>query len=113
MQPSPNKKKFRMPELNYIRAFLIICWRQGIKRDTRFQFWRQLFSIIWNNPGVFQTYIVNCAHLEHFIEYRQIVRNEIQAQLDKCLEVGDGQWAIGNEQWELGKLGREISQSKV
>ncbi len=86
MQPSPNKKKFRIPELKYIQAFLIICWRQGIKRNTRFQFWRQLFSIIWHNPGVFQSYIVNCAHLEHFTEYRQIVRDEIQAQLDKCLE---------------------------
>ncbi len=85
MKPAPHKKKFRIPELRYIRALLIICWRQGIKRNTRFQFWRQLLSIIWHNPRVFESYLVNCAHLEHFIEYRQIVRDEIEAQLTKVL----------------------------
>ncbi|GAB1541848.1 B12-binding domain-containing radical SAM protein [Scytonema sp. NUACC21] len=86
MKPKPHKKKFRIPQFKYIRALLIICWRQGIKRNTRFQFWRQLFSIIWHNPGVFESYFINCAHLEHFIEYREIVREEIEAQLKKCLE---------------------------
>ncbi len=81
MRPSPHKKKFRMPELMDIRGLLIMCWRQGFKRNTRFQFWRQLFSIIRHNPGVFEHYLTNCAHLEHFIEYRQIVRDEIEAQL--------------------------------
>lgn len=85
MKPSRNKKKFRMPELADIRALFIICWRQGIKRNTRFQFWRQLFSIIRHNPGVFETYLVNCAHIEHFIEYREIVRDQIEAQLDRYL----------------------------
>lgn len=81
MRPSPNKKKFRLPGLKDIRALLIICWRQGIKRKTRFQFWHQLFLIIRHNPGVFEHYIINCAHLEHFIDYRQIVRDEIAVQL--------------------------------
>jgi radical SAM superfamily enzyme YgiQ (UPF0313 family) len=81
MQPAPHKKKFRMPELADIRALLIICWRQGIKRNTRFQFWRQLFSIIRHNSGVFDQYLTNCAHIEHFMDYRQIVRDEIEAQL--------------------------------
>jgi radical SAM superfamily enzyme YgiQ (UPF0313 family) len=83
MKPTSHKKKFRIPEPIYIRALLIICWRQGIKRNTRFQFWRQLFSIIWHNPGVFKSYIINCAHLEHFLDYRQIVRDEIETQLTK------------------------------
>lgn len=85
MKPSPHKKKFRIPELRYIKALLIIFWRQGFKRDTRFQFWRQLFSILWHNPKVFESYLINCAHLEHFLEYRQIVRNEIESQLAKVL----------------------------
>jgi radical SAM superfamily enzyme YgiQ (UPF0313 family) len=85
MKPTPHKKKFRMPELADIRALLIICWRQGVKRKTRFQFWRQLFSIIRHNPGVFEHYLINCAHIEHFIEYRQIVRDEIEAQLAEYL----------------------------
>ena len=81
MRPTPHKKKFHMPELMEIRAVLIICWRQGLKRNTRFQFWRQLFSIIWHNPGVIERYLVNCAHIEHFMDYRQVVRDEIEDQL--------------------------------
>ena len=85
MRPTPHKKKFRMPEWTDIQGLLILCWRQGIKRQTRWQFWSQLFSIIRHNPGVFEPYLINCAHLEHFIEYRQIVRDEIEAQLSEYL----------------------------
>lgn len=85
MNPSPIKKKFKMPGLVDLRALMIICWRQGVKRDTRFQFWWQLRSIIQRNPGVFKHYLLNCAHLEHFIEYRQIVRDEITAQMAEHL----------------------------
>jgi radical SAM superfamily enzyme YgiQ (UPF0313 family) len=81
MRPSPNKSEFRLPALTDIRAMLTIFWRQGIKRDTRWQFWQQLFGIIGQNPGVFEHYLIACAHLEHFMDYRQIVKDEITAQL--------------------------------
>ncbi len=85
MKPTPHKKKFRMPELTDIRAMFIIFWRQGVKRNTRFQFWSQLFSILRHNPGVLESYLINCGLMEHFIEYRQIVRDEIETQLDQYL----------------------------
>lgn len=81
MTPSPNKKKFKLPGLTDIRAMLTICWRQGIQRSTRVQFWRQFFSILKRNPGVFKHYLTNCALLEHFLDYRTIVRAEITAKL--------------------------------
>ncbi|NET55527.1 MAG: DUF4070 domain-containing protein [Symploca sp. SIO2E6] len=81
MQPKPHKKKFQMLKLIEIRALLIIVWREGIKRKTRWQFWHQLFSILRHNPRVFTSYITNFAHLEHFLDYRQIVRDEIESQL--------------------------------
>jgi hypothetical protein len=81
MTPSPNKAKFKRPGLADIRAMLTICWRQGVKRSTRVQFWRQFFSILQRNPGVFKHYLTNCALLEHFIDYREIVRDEINAKL--------------------------------
>ncbi|HEY9606394.1 MAG TPA: B12-binding domain-containing radical SAM protein, partial [Allocoleopsis sp.] len=81
MKPTPHKKTFRMPELRDIRGLILLCWRQGFKRSTRFQFWRQLFSIARHNPGVFESYLINCAHLEHFLDYRQIVRDQIETQL--------------------------------
>lgn len=81
MQPTLHQKKFKMPELIEFRALLLICWRQGLKRNTRIQFWRQLVLIIWHNPSVLVPYLSNCALIEHFIEYRQIVRDEIETQV--------------------------------
>jgi radical SAM superfamily enzyme YgiQ (UPF0313 family) len=81
MKPRQHKKKFKLPALVDLRALWIIVWRQGIRRNTRWQFWWQLFSMLRRNPGVFKHYLVNCAHLEHFIEYREIVWNEISTQM--------------------------------
>jgi len=85
MKPAPHKVPFRMLELVEIRAVLTICWRQGVKRNTRFQFWRQLFSVIRRNPNVFVPYLSNCALIEHFLQYRQIVGDEIEGQLAEYL----------------------------
>ena len=79
---------FKMPEWVILRAFLIIIWRQGIKRQTRWKFWHHLFSIIKHNPKAFDLYLDTCAHIEHFMEYRQIVREEIESQLAEYLAQG-------------------------
>ncbi len=83
MQPHPHKRKFKVPGIADLRALFVICWRQGLKRNTRGQFWRQLYDIIRTNPGVFEHYLTNCAHLEHFMDYREIVRDEIEQQLSQ------------------------------
>ena len=70
-----------MPSWVDLRALAIVVWRQGFKRNTRWQFWHHLFSIIRHNPGVWEHYLTMCAHNEHFLEYRQIVKDEIEAQL--------------------------------
>lgn len=81
-KPLPHKKQYPdMLELVEIRALLIIFWRQGIKRSTRWQFWKQLFAIIQKNPGVFIHYLTSCAHIEHFLEYRQIIWEEVTAEM--------------------------------
>ena len=67
--------------LMVIRALLIICWRQGVVRSTRWQFWRNLWSMYKLNPGGVSSYLVTCAQIEHFLEYRGIVRREIGSQL--------------------------------
>lgn len=78
----------KMPELIVVKAFLTIIWRQGIKRETRWKFWHHLFSILKHNPKVFDHYLATCAHNEHFLEYRQIVRDQIEAQLAEYLAQG-------------------------
>jgi len=75
----------KLPALVDLKALLIVCWRQGVMRSTRWKFWHHLFSIMKNNPGVWEHYLSVCAHNEHFLEYRQIVRSEIEGQLTEYL----------------------------
>ncbi|MBD2058307.1 B12-binding domain-containing radical SAM protein [Oculatella sp. FACHB-28] len=77
------KPPAKLPSWIDLRALLTVCWRQGIKRDTRWMFWHHLFGILKHNPGVFEHYLAVCAHNEHFLEYRQIVKDEIEAQLQE------------------------------
>ncbi len=86
-----------------VKALLIVIWRQGIKRETRWKFWHHLFNIIKHNPKVADRYLATCAHNEHFLEYRQIVREQIESQLAEHLALSpekpyDGTKAISDEQ---------------
>jgi radical SAM superfamily enzyme YgiQ (UPF0313 family) len=78
----------KIPEWVSIKALLIIIWRQGFKRETRWKFWHHLFNVLKKNPKVLEQYISTCAHNEHFIEYRQIVREQIESQLEVYLSQG-------------------------
>lgn len=71
------------PEINWIilRAFLIVVWRQGIKRKTRLRFWINLAIMLWRYPAATANYVSVCAQAEHFLEFRQIVRDNIESQL--------------------------------
>ncbi len=69
-----------------IRALLTICWRQGIIRKTRWQSWRNLWGMYRHNPGGVSSYLAVCAQIQHFLEYRQIVSDEIRVQVDEFLE---------------------------
>jgi radical SAM superfamily enzyme YgiQ (UPF0313 family) len=64
-----------------IRALLTMCWRQGVKRDTRWKYWHHLFSLLRRNPRVVGHYICVSAHIEHFLWYRQETRHKIEALL--------------------------------
>ena len=79
--PARVRSSFKLPELAVIRALLIVCWRQGLKRSTRWAFWHHLVHILLANPRVAEQYLAVCAHNEHFMEYRDIVRLQIETQL--------------------------------
>ncbi|MCJ8279704.1 MAG: DUF4070 domain-containing protein [Rivularia sp. ALOHA_DT_140] len=82
------KAPSKMPEWIVIKALTTVIWRQGIKRETRWKFWHHLFSILKHNPAVLEHYLSSCAHNEHFLEYRQIVREQIESQLEDYLAQG-------------------------
>ncbi len=64
-----------------VRALAKVCWRQGVLRATRWKFWINMVDILLNNPKVWAEYMAVCAHNEHFLHYRQIIRSQIEAQL--------------------------------
>jgi radical SAM superfamily enzyme YgiQ (UPF0313 family) len=64
-----------------LRALFIICWRQGIVRETRSSFWIYLWNMYRHNPGGVVSYLTVCAQIEHFLDYRQVVREQIEHQL--------------------------------
>jgi radical SAM superfamily enzyme YgiQ (UPF0313 family) len=91
----------KLPSFIDIKALAIVIWRQGVKRDTRWRFWHHLFGIIRHNPAVFEHYLTLCAHNEHFMEYRQIVRDEIEAQLAEYLSQDYQRQAVVEKQEAL------------
>lgn len=64
-----------------IRALALLLWKQGIVARTRFLFWRNLIQVLIKKPRQLEIYLTLCAYLEHFTEYRFIVREQINTQL--------------------------------
>ncbi|NEO28424.1 MAG: DUF4070 domain-containing protein, partial [Kamptonema sp. SIO4C4] len=72
-------------DLQSLRALGILLWRQGIKRKTRFTFWWYLLQMLLHHREVILSYLTVCAHGEHFIEYRGLVKQNIEQQLAQYL----------------------------
>ncbi|MCY7391283.1 MAG: DUF4070 domain-containing protein, partial [Leptolyngbyaceae cyanobacterium CAN_BIN12] len=84
----PDKGKVAQKKIDRValRAIAIIFWRQGFVRDTRWMFWRYLWGMYRHNRGGLSSYLSTCAQIEHFVEYREIVRREIEAQVVEFLQ---------------------------
>ncbi|WP_040857346.1 DUF4070 domain-containing protein [Thiorhodovibrio frisius] len=80
--PDRRKKKAPKPrDPDAWRALLIVIWRQGVKRKTRFAFWQHLLWMARNNRGGLGSYLGLCSYIEHFLPYRELVKVQIQTQL--------------------------------
>jgi radical SAM superfamily enzyme YgiQ (UPF0313 family) len=75
-----NTKSLR-PSWKTIRALGLILWKQGIVAQTRGLFWRNLIQVLVKKPRQIEIYLTLCAYLEHFTEYRFIVKEQINTQL--------------------------------
>ena len=71
----------KRPSWKTIRALGLLLWKQGVIAKTRFLFWRNLVQVLIKKPRQFEIYMTMCAFLEHFTEYRFIVREQINTQL--------------------------------
>ncbi|PZD73435.1 Hopanoid C-2 methylase [Acaryochloris thomasi RCC1774] len=81
-----HKTASRKPDLVTIKAIATICWRQGVLRKTRWKFWPYLFNMMRLKPKNWQLYLTICALGEHFLEYRQLVRSQIEEQLAEYVQ---------------------------
>ena len=81
--PQKSTKTVGSPDINWVnlRALFIILWRQGVARSTRWYFWLNLFNMARRYPEMVTNYLAVCAQAEHFIEFRQIVKDQIEQQL--------------------------------
>jgi radical SAM superfamily enzyme YgiQ (UPF0313 family) len=77
-----------------VKGLFTLIWRQGFKRKTRWKFWQHLFSIWRHKPRLLGKFIATCAYGEHFLEYRQVVRDQIEAQLRHYLALKDEAHAV-------------------
>jgi radical SAM superfamily enzyme YgiQ (UPF0313 family) len=64
-----------------LRGLLILCWRQGVVRETRWRFWIHLVQIALLHPQVLNDYLWLLMLNEHFIDYQACVRDQVQQQL--------------------------------
>lgn len=84
--PKKERKAKRPFEWQFVKAALVVFWRQGVVRETRWTFWPYLFKMIRHNSGGVMSYLNICAQNEHFLEYRQLVKDTIEEQLAAYLE---------------------------
>ncbi len=80
-EPKTNSIGRKLVDWKTMRALFILCWYQGVMRETRWTFWRYLWNILRHKPRVLDHYLVVCGQVEHFYEYRQIVKDQIEQQL--------------------------------
>jgi radical SAM superfamily enzyme YgiQ (UPF0313 family) len=64
-----------------LRGLFTLIWRQGVRRDTRWLFWRQLLALAWCQPEILDTYLWLLMLNEHFLDYQQPMTEQIEAQL--------------------------------
>ena len=88
---NPARRKIKAPgpaDPATRRALFTVFWRQGVRRRTRWAFWRNLWRMYRHNRGGLASYLTLCAYIEHFLPYRERVKDEISAQLEAYHQQG-------------------------
>jgi radical SAM superfamily enzyme YgiQ (UPF0313 family) len=74
-------RRLRLLTPHELRLLTAICWRQGLLRSTRWQFWRQLGAIALHKPQLLYDYLVALGMGEHFFTFRHEVKATLEAQI--------------------------------
>ncbi len=62
-----------------LTGLLKLIWRQGVKADYRWQFWRQLVGIYQENPSRLRKYLHSCSMGENMFKIREELLKERRA----------------------------------
>jgi radical SAM superfamily enzyme YgiQ (UPF0313 family) len=82
----PKVKSTAQPiTFDQLRAGLTLIWRQGVIRSTRWKFWHHLLKVMQHKPALLTKFLITCAYGEHFLSYRQVVRDQLEQQLAEFL----------------------------
>jgi radical SAM superfamily enzyme YgiQ (UPF0313 family) len=81
--PNPHlHQQIYFPAGKAMKLITRLIWKQGIRmKNTRNQFWQQLWLILRAKPQFLSLYLGLCAAGEHFWEYRLLARERITKQL--------------------------------
>lgn len=79
-QPGKGKVKRNIGRAE-LRGLAVVLWRNGVKRPTRGLFWSCLADILRKNRRALFLYLQYLCHFEHFYQFREIIRDDITAQL--------------------------------
>ena len=77
----PKRKNSPPIEPRELMVAFILMWRHGVQRSSRGIFWRSIWNLARKNPHAVRTFVICCAHFEHFYAYREEIRLDIEAQL--------------------------------
>jgi radical SAM superfamily enzyme YgiQ (UPF0313 family) len=66
-----------LSKIAMFQRFMRLIWRQGIRAPYRWQFWRQLISVIQKNPSRKIRYLNYCSLGESMFAYRSLVRKNL------------------------------------
>jgi len=69
----PKSKPALRKQVNEIKAFFTLIWRQGIRAPYRRQWWRQLIGIKRKNPSRLIKYIELCVRGEDGFRFRKTI----------------------------------------
>ncbi len=77
----PYKKGFAPPYFSEVRAVIISIFNHGVRYSGRLNFWKKFLSIVFKYPDRFRQFISACIVAEHYYEYRNTIKDLLEAQL--------------------------------
>jgi len=77
------RKKQKSASFNWkmFKMSIMLIWQFGVVKQTRWIFWSFMLKNIWLHPSQAEDALKLYSLMEHFSDYRQIIRDDITAQL--------------------------------